>query len=112
MRATSKPANESDRGVDTSEGLSTLRRHGQRLERRKKTTSDRVGPPGLALTTHRARNRCAPGDGQRLPEDSWHWGATTQGLGTPPAGKTGQRSDHRVDGKLTVQAGAVIAVDA
>src|SRR6201981_1178440 len=90
----------SARDVDSDEGLFTLRRHVQRLERKKKTASNRVVATGRALTTHRARNRCASGDGQRLPEGSWHWSATTQGLGTATAGKTGQRSDHRVDGRF------------
>src|SRR5215469_17958448 len=85
-----------DRDVDSDEGLCTLRRYEQRLERRKKTASNRVGAPGLALTAHRARNRGAPGDGQRLPEGSRYRGATTQGLGTASASKTGQRGDHRV----------------
>src|SRR5215469_2805802 len=80
-----------DRDVDSDEGLCTLRRYEQRLERRKKTASNRVGAPGLALTAHRARNRGAPGDGQRLPEGSRYRGATTQGLGTAGASKTGQR---------------------
>src|SRR5215467_12401991 len=85
-----------NRDVDSGEGVCTLRRHEQRLERRKETASHRVGAAGLALTTHRARNRCAPGDGQRLPEGSRYWGATTQVLGTATAVKTGQRGDHRV----------------
>ena len=85
-----------DRDVDSDEGLCSLRRHEQRLERRKKTTSDRLGPLGLALTTHRTRNRCAPGDGQRLPEVCRRWCATATSLGTATAGKTGQGGDHWV----------------
>ena len=41
-----------DRDVDNDKGVCTLRRHEQRLERRKETTSDRAGAAGLALTTH------------------------------------------------------------
>ena len=89
-----------DRDVDSDEGLCTLRRHEQRLERRKKTTSNRVGPIGLALATHRTRNWCASGDGQRLPEGHRHCRATAKSLGTATAGKTGQRGERRVDGRF------------
>ena len=85
-----------DRDVDSGEGVCTLRWHGKRLERRETTASDRVGAIGLALTTHRARDRRAPGNGQCLPEGRGHWGATAKSLGTATAGKTGQRGDHRV----------------
>ena len=87
-----------DRDVDSGEGVCTHRRHGKRLERRETTASDRVGAIGLALTTHRARDRRAPGDGQWLPESRWHWSNRAKSLGTATAGKTGQRGDHRVGG--------------
>jgi hypothetical protein len=76
-----------DRDVDSGEGLCTLRRHEQRLERRKKTASNRVGASGLALTTHRARNRCAPRDGQRLPEGGRHRVRQPRAWGRRPPAK-------------------------
>src|SRR5215468_8651109 len=99
MKVTSKPANETPGTLTTTEVL-YLRRHEQRLERRKETASSSVRTAWMALAAHRARDRCAPGDRKCIPEGRWHWCATARGLGAATAGKTGQRSDHRVDGGI------------
>src|SRR5271166_1307683 len=79
----------------------SLRRYEQRLERSETTTSNSPGTTGMAATAHRAGDRGATGNGERLSEGGRNRRATAGCVGTATCGKTGQRGDHRVQRKPT-----------
>jgi hypothetical protein len=83
MMATSKPSKENQvRDVDSGLGQCTLRRHGQRLERRETTASYSVRAFGLVLAADRARDRRASRNRECIPESGQYCRAATGCLGT------------------------------
>src|ERR1035441_9707525 len=52
--------------VDSDMRCYSLRRHEQRLDRTQTTTSNRTGTTGMAVAAHRAGDRGATGNGERL----------------------------------------------
>src|SRR6516164_7824473 len=79
------------RDVDSGGGLGTLRRHEQRLERRQKTASYSVGPSGMALAAHRARDRGAPASAY----------LKAAGIGVRPPGAWGRRAPAKPANEVT-----------
>src|ERR1700746_360731 len=81
-RVGSKPAKVKEgRDVDCDARGCSLRRHEQRLERRETTTSSSLGTAGMAVTTHRARDGRASGNGGWLPESGGERGEPAGGVG-------------------------------
>src|SRR5467141_4953028 len=81
-----KPANQNE-ARDVDSGGRRIRRHTQRLERRKKTTNESPGTAALAFAAYRAGDRGAPGDSRWLPEGGRDRSAAAGWVGPrrPPA---------------------------
>src|SRR5581483_8929228 len=82
---------ESGWDVDSGVRQGSLRRHEQRLERGKKTTSHCPGTAGMVGAANPATDRGASRNRGCLPEVGGDPGAATWWMGTAIAGKSGQR---------------------